>query len=121
MLPSKLTVPPPSFLDHTHAHSVEHPVDPSKTLGRYLYDQAFVMLCTKCYVSQERNLKSHNWVNVGIFLVNSLVPKNIPSLVKSSITNFTFSWEFYITKIFPIVGIYFSQKNTNHLVKMLKQ
>ena len=52
-------------------------------------------------LTQEKNPKSQNWVNVGNFLVNSIIPKKIPNLVKSSIPNFSLSWEFEFTKVFP--------------------
>lgn len=39
--------------------------------------------------------------HVGKFLVNRIIPKKIPILVKSSIPNFRFSWEFEFTNHFP--------------------
>ena len=51
--------------------------------------------------AQEKKTKSQNWVNVGNFLVNSIIPKKIPNLVKSSIPNFSLSLEYEFTKVFP--------------------
>ena len=77
-------------------------------------------LLVSCYICSRgkqqhligKKLKSQNWVNVDNFLVNGIIPKKIPNLVKWSIPNFSSSWEFEFTKVFPTWWVILYQENT---------